>query len=80
MNEEELRKNTPSGPMFVSFTPRDVMNSRALLTFSAFWTRMRGALLYLPNDTSPVRKLSHDRGLDGRDSVPIISYKEQGLS
>ncbi len=32
----QVNKYIPSGPMLVSFTPLEVMNSRALLTFSAF--------------------------------------------
>ena len=36
---------TPSGPMFVSMTPRDLMNSSAMFTFSAFCMRIRGVLL-----------------------------------
>ena len=43
-----------SGPMLVSLTPRDVINSRALFTFSAFCTLIRGFLLYLPREVSPV--------------------------
>ena len=43
----------PSGPILVNLTPLDVMNSKALFTFSAFWMRIRGVLLYRPNETSP---------------------------
>lgn len=46
----------PSGPIFVSLTPLDVINSSALFTFSAFWTLIRGALLYRPRETSPGRE------------------------
>jgi hypothetical protein len=45
--------NTPSGPIFVSLTPLLVMKSRARVAFSAFWTRIRGFLLYLPSEVSP---------------------------
>lgn len=44
------RGKLPSGPMFVNTTPLPLMNCKALLTFSAFWTRIRGAWLYLPSD------------------------------
>ena len=54
INRERGCYHSPSGPIFVSFTPRESINSRALLTFSAFWTRIRGALLYRPKDVSPV--------------------------
>ena len=40
-----LGKGSPSGPIFVSFTPLDVINSSALFTFSAICTLIRGALL-----------------------------------
>lgn len=50
----ESKNSGPSGPMLVSLTPREVMNSRALFTFSAFCTRIRGVLLYRPRETSPV--------------------------
>lgn len=48
------RGKQPSGPIFVSLTPRELMNSNALLTFSAFWIRIRGALLYRPREVSPI--------------------------
>lgn len=41
----EMYAHEPSGPMLVSLTPREVMNSKALLTFSAFWIRILGFLL-----------------------------------
>ena len=45
VGQNEKPADAPSGPMLVSLTPLEVINSRALFTFSAFWTRMRGALL-----------------------------------
>ena len=43
-----------SGP---SLTSRDVINSRALSTFSTFCTLIRGFLLYRPREASPARRL-----------------------
>ena len=69
--------NTPSDPMLVNLIPRPVMYSRALFTFSAFWMRSRGFLLYLPRDTSPVRSGSGCQKLfrigAEKSNMPIIS-------
>ena len=68
-----IRRILPSGPMFVNLTPRDVMNSRALFTFSAFWTLSRGFLLYLPKETSPIRDYRYCALQVKRESIPMIS-------
>lgn len=41
----DAQANRPSGPMFVKTTPLPLMNCKAVLTFSAFCTRMRGLRL-----------------------------------
>ena len=54
MDTERDEENVPSGPMLVNLTPRDVINSKAMFTFSAFWTLIRGFLLYRPREIPPI--------------------------
>ena len=66
--------------MLVSLTPRDVINSKAMFTFSAFWTLMRGFLLYRPREIPPIQRriislrcLSHNT----MATIPMISWTSQ---
>ena len=67
-------ESKPSGPMLVSLTPRDWMKSKALVTFSAFWTRIRGFLLYRPKVVSPWMFSQRAVAQACRTGIPIISY------
>jgi hypothetical protein len=49
-----FRLNQPSAPIFVNATPLNLINSKALFTFSTFWILILGFLLYLPNGVSPI--------------------------
>ena len=73
--------DAPSGSMLVSFTPREKMNSRALLTFSAFWTRIRGFLLYRPRETSPKCAISSVRyGSLSHRTHDLLFFVQQAAS
>mgnify|MGYP007100402495 CR=1 FL=1 len=42
VREHAARRDAPSGPMLVKWTPISLMRSSALAAFSTFWTRRYG--------------------------------------